>query len=168
MVTGVRGLCTGLGPAIFGIIFTLFGIDKVLDDVEKVPVVPDSSNASDVGTTGELTNDSILPGPPFLFGGCSGKPNTQNQVRIMILKLSLRSFSWRCFRRKRRPASEENEAAVARQKTATQSRSAHYSNKTFSIKKASQDYEYKKSSINTNHLKQKINSVFSFSVAPLL
>lgn len=69
MVTGVRGLCTGLGPAIFGIIFTLFGIDKVLDDVDKVPVVP--SNTSDVGTPGEIANDSILPGPPFLFGGCS-------------------------------------------------------------------------------------------------
>ena len=84
MVTGVRGLCTGLGPAIFGIIFTLFGIDKVLDDVDKVPIVP--SNTSDVGTPAEIANDSILPGPPFLFGGCSGKPNTQNHVYIMILK----------------------------------------------------------------------------------
>lgn len=71
MVTGVRGLCTGLGPAIFGIIFTLFGIDDVLNDVEKVPVVPDSANASDVSVSGEIPNDSILPGPPFLFGGCS-------------------------------------------------------------------------------------------------
>ena len=89
MVTGVRGLCTGLGPAIFGIIFTLFGIDKVLDDVEKVPVVPDSSNASDVGTTGELTNDSILPGPPFLFGGCSGKPNTRKSSSHYDFKVIL-------------------------------------------------------------------------------
>lgn len=73
MVTGVRGLCTGLGPAIFGIIFTLFGITGVLDDVEKVPLSPDSTNASDTSAATDLPHDSILPGPPFLFGGCSGK-----------------------------------------------------------------------------------------------
>jgi len=82
MVTGVRGLCTGLGPAIFGIIFTLFGIDDVLNDVEKVPVVPDSANASDVSVSGEIPNDSILPGPPFLFGGCSGKEYSKLSSQI--------------------------------------------------------------------------------------
>ena len=71
MVTGVRGLCTGLGPAIFGIIFTLFGVDGVLDDVEKVPVAPEP-NSSDISSVGDLPYDSIMPGPPFLFGGCSG------------------------------------------------------------------------------------------------
>ena len=27
MVTGVRGLCNGLGPAMFGLIFSLFHVD---------------------------------------------------------------------------------------------------------------------------------------------
>ena len=27
MITGVRGLCNGLGPAMFGLIFSLFHVD---------------------------------------------------------------------------------------------------------------------------------------------
>ena len=60
MVTGVRGLCTGLGPAIFGLIFYIFNVDvegnnDIVVDPSKEPVV----------------DSRILPGPPFLFGGCS-------------------------------------------------------------------------------------------------
>jgi hypothetical protein len=35
MITGVRGLCNGLGPAMFGLIFSLFHVDlneKVADN----------------------------------------------------------------------------------------------------------------------------------------
>lgn len=73
MVTGVRGLCTGLGPAIFGIIFTLFGIDGVLDDVQlKIdPLADPNSSIEDSQLSNHPQINSILPGPPFLFGGCS-------------------------------------------------------------------------------------------------
>lgn len=52
MVTGMRGLCNGLGPAMFGVIFYLFHVDldgksvstlhmtnKTLETVENVPKV---------------------------------------------------------------------------------------------------------------------------------
>ncbi|KAM7357364.1 hippocampus abundant transcript 1 protein isoform 2-T2 [Cochliomyia hominivorax] len=55
MVTGMRGLCNGLGPAMFGVIFYLFNVDlnneKTLQE--------------------NVTNDYWFqfPGPPFVFGG---------------------------------------------------------------------------------------------------
>uniref|UniRef100_A0A673HK94 Hippocampus abundant transcript 1 protein n=1 Tax=Sinocyclocheilus rhinocerous TaxID=307959 RepID=A0A673HK94_9TELE len=52
MITGIRGLCNGLGPALYGFIFYIFHVE--LDQVpEKEP------------------DSSIIPGPPFLFGACS-------------------------------------------------------------------------------------------------
>ena len=60
MVTGVRGLCTGLGPAIFGLIFHIFNVN-VEGDAD--PENPEQGEP--------LVDDRILPGPPFLFGGCS-------------------------------------------------------------------------------------------------
>uniref|UniRef100_A0A8C2H0N3 Hippocampus abundant transcript 1 protein-like n=1 Tax=Cyprinus carpio TaxID=7962 RepID=A0A8C2H0N3_CYPCA len=52
MVTGIRGLCNGLGPALYGFIFYIFHVE--LDQVpEKEP------------------DSAIIPGPPFLFGACS-------------------------------------------------------------------------------------------------
>uniref|UniRef100_A0A3B4BYK2 Hippocampus abundant transcript 1 protein n=1 Tax=Pygocentrus nattereri TaxID=42514 RepID=A0A3B4BYK2_PYGNA len=53
MITGIRGLCNGLGPALYGFIFYIFHVE--LDEV------PDTG--ADV--------DAIIPGPPFLFGACS-------------------------------------------------------------------------------------------------
>ena len=38
VVTGIRGLCNGLGPALFGFIFYLFHVD--LNDPDPVPTVP--------------------------------------------------------------------------------------------------------------------------------
>ncbi|XP_033104117.1 hippocampus abundant transcript-like protein 1 [Anneissia japonica] len=63
MVTGIRGLCNGLGPALFGFIFYIFHVD--LDDV-----------GDDFGDTESKTQlkppayATIVPGPPFLFGAC--------------------------------------------------------------------------------------------------
>uniref|UniRef100_A0A8C9VWW3 Hippocampus abundant transcript 1 protein n=1 Tax=Scleropages formosus TaxID=113540 RepID=A0A8C9VWW3_SCLFO len=51
MITGIRGLCNGLGPALYGFIFYIF-------HVELKAVADDSQ-------------DAIIPGPPFLFGACS-------------------------------------------------------------------------------------------------
>ncbi|XP_046984665.1 hippocampus abundant transcript 1 protein [Schistocerca americana] len=68
MVTGMRGLCNGLGPAMFGVIFYLFHVD-LNEDPSKIrserPI-----NLGDNGTTGQM-HDSLqplVPGPPFVFG----------------------------------------------------------------------------------------------------
>ena len=38
MITGMRGLCNGLGPAMFGLIFSLFHVD--LSEKSLPPEVP--------------------------------------------------------------------------------------------------------------------------------
>ncbi|KAG9355032.1 hypothetical protein JZ751_001745 [Albula glossodonta] len=63
MITGIRGLCNGLGPALYGFIFFLFNVE--LNDID--PVQTDKTkplpNPTDKGLT--------VPGPPFLFGACT-------------------------------------------------------------------------------------------------
>ncbi|TSK53775.1 Hippocampus abundant transcript 1 protein [Bagarius yarrelli] len=62
MITGIRGLCNGLGPALYGFIFYIFHVE--LDEV------PDGGE--DVESHTQLHQQSaIIPGPPFLFGACS-------------------------------------------------------------------------------------------------
>uniref|UniRef100_A0A7N6BXF9 Major facilitator superfamily (MFS) profile domain-containing protein n=1 Tax=Anabas testudineus TaxID=64144 RepID=A0A7N6BXF9_ANATE len=56
MITGIRGLCNGLGPALYGFIFFLFNVELI--DVEPV-------------AGKQNTEKSIIPGPPFLFGACA-------------------------------------------------------------------------------------------------
>lgn len=58
MITGIRGLCNGLGPALYGFIFFLFNVE--LNDMQPVE-----------GRTSDNTEKSIIPGPPFLFGACA-------------------------------------------------------------------------------------------------
>ncbi|KAK9971197.1 hypothetical protein ABG768_027085 [Culter alburnus] len=59
MITGIRGLCNGLGPAMFGFIFFLFNVE--LKEMNPVP------NPITPGTE----EKSAIPGPPFLFGACT-------------------------------------------------------------------------------------------------
>ncbi|XP_063050847.1 hippocampus abundant transcript-like protein 1 [Engraulis encrasicolus] len=59
MITGIRGLCNGLGPALYGIIFFLFNVE--LNELDP----NDSSIPKDPKT------EPTIPGPPFLFGACS-------------------------------------------------------------------------------------------------
>jgi hypothetical protein len=61
MVTGMRGLCTGMGPAMFGVIFYLFHVD-LKEDKDEVPNGQNhTSRPMDVVT-------ELVPGPPFVFG----------------------------------------------------------------------------------------------------
>uniref|UniRef100_A0AAR2JDT4 Major facilitator superfamily domain containing 14B n=1 Tax=Pygocentrus nattereri TaxID=42514 RepID=A0AAR2JDT4_PYGNA len=60
MITGIRGLCNGLGPALFGFIFFLFNVE--LNEIGPVDRDP-ASTVSD--------ESSVIPGPPFLFGACT-------------------------------------------------------------------------------------------------
>ncbi|XP_058640654.1 hippocampus abundant transcript 1 protein isoform X2 [Onychostoma macrolepis] len=60
MITGIRGLCNGLGPALFGFIFFLFNVElKEMSPVDPSPVSPDTEEKR------------AIPGPPFLFGACT-------------------------------------------------------------------------------------------------
>ncbi|XP_042191457.1 hippocampus abundant transcript 1 protein isoform X1 [Callorhinchus milii] len=65
MITGIRGLCNGLGPALYGFIFYIF-------HVELIEVPENEVGSLDSRTThNHSQQSSILPGPPFLFGACS-------------------------------------------------------------------------------------------------
>lgn len=54
MITGIRGLCNGLGPALYGFIFFMFNVEL--------------SDISPVGGRSQIVQSSLVPGPPFLFG----------------------------------------------------------------------------------------------------
>ncbi|CAO2596465.1 Hippocampus abundant transcript-like protein 1 [Lemmus lemmus] len=57
IITGIRGLCNGLGPALYGFIFYLF-------HVELNELGPDLNSDDDP------LQGAFIPGPPFLFGAC--------------------------------------------------------------------------------------------------
>jgi len=66
MVTGIRGLCTGLGPAMYGVVFYLFHVD-LNEDHDK----NNNSNHTHPSNSTDMNMDFItqlMPGPPFVFG----------------------------------------------------------------------------------------------------
>ncbi|XP_063234270.1 hippocampus abundant transcript 1 protein isoform X2 [Bacillus rossius redtenbacheri] len=67
MVTGMRGLCNGLGPAMFGVIFYLFHVD-LNEDHSKLPEA--RPHIVDNGTASHIfeSMQPLVPGPPFVFG----------------------------------------------------------------------------------------------------
>ena len=61
----MRGLCNGLGPAMFGLIFSLFHVDLT----EKDNTVDESINSTVMEVPQSfLMVAQIVPGPPFVFG----------------------------------------------------------------------------------------------------
>lgn len=74
MITGMRSLCNGLGPAVYGFIFYLFHVD--LNEAPPVsgmsadgrpifhPTTPSSNNMS----LKSPTDAQLVPAPPFVFG----------------------------------------------------------------------------------------------------
>lgn len=73
MVTGMRGLCNGLGPAMFGVVFYLFHVDLNDDhhssshSIDQVLI----QNSSTQHLANGIINDEyshLLPGPPFVIG----------------------------------------------------------------------------------------------------
>uniref|UniRef100_A0A8C1MST7 Hippocampus abundant transcript 1 protein n=2 Tax=Cyprinus carpio TaxID=7962 RepID=A0A8C1MST7_CYPCA len=63
MITGIRGLCNGLGPALYGFVFYLF-------HVENLSVLQNMYPPTNLSASVPLQS-AIIPGPPFLFGACS-------------------------------------------------------------------------------------------------
>ncbi|XP_063698893.1 hippocampus abundant transcript 1 protein isoform X2 [Culicoides brevitarsis] len=74
MVTGMRGLCNGLGPAMFGVIFYLFHVDLNVDHslTPHYPsdhiILPPPGNATPIHVRPEEIVSEGVPGPPFVFG----------------------------------------------------------------------------------------------------
>lgn len=79
MITGMRGLCNGLGPAVFGLIFSLFHVD--LKDQMTNPDLGHHveahhrghffANGSRMPNPTEMSRNAegmLVPGPPFVFG----------------------------------------------------------------------------------------------------
>ncbi|KFP23123.1 Hippocampus abundant transcript 1 protein, partial [Egretta garzetta] len=90
MITGIRGLCNGLGPALYGFIFYIFHVE-----LNELPM-PEAPSGGGAVTQYHLQQNSIIPGPPFLFGACS--------VLLALLvalfipehtNLSVRSSNWK-------------------------------------------------------------------------
>lgn len=64
IVTGIRGLCNGIGPALYGLIFYLFHVDLsglgiAKDHHRNNTMIPEVTNIT-----------KVMPGPPFIFGSC--------------------------------------------------------------------------------------------------
>uniref|UniRef100_A0A1E1XAJ0 Putative transporter add1 major facilitator superfamily n=1 Tax=Amblyomma aureolatum TaxID=187763 RepID=A0A1E1XAJ0_9ACAR len=66
MITGMRGLCNGLGPAVFGFIFYLFHVDLN----EAPPMTMGSAPPALATANGSMVPNELrfIPGPPFVFG----------------------------------------------------------------------------------------------------
>ncbi|XP_029474073.1 hippocampus abundant transcript-like protein 1 isoform X2 [Rhinatrema bivittatum] len=62
MITGIRGLCNGLGPALYGFVFFLFHVE-----LSGLAPAPNSDKTMQDPTDAR----TIIPGPPFLFGACA-------------------------------------------------------------------------------------------------
>jgi hypothetical protein len=72
MVNGVRGLCNGLGPALFGFIFYLFNVNLNQAVLPLSTTISTPSNRTTIRINEKTIHSSMLsrdvPGPPFLFG----------------------------------------------------------------------------------------------------
>ena len=70
MVTGIRGLCNGIGPALYGFIFWIFRVNLNETtgggNASSMNTGNQSIDSNDFSHTYAMTH--LLPGPPFLFG----------------------------------------------------------------------------------------------------
>ncbi|KAM6302672.1 hippocampus abundant transcript-like protein 1 isoform 2-T2 [Podargus strigoides] len=62
IITGIRGLCNGLGPALYGFIFFLFHVE-----LNELP--PDQTSGKKAMQDPD-NKRAVIPGPPFLVGAC--------------------------------------------------------------------------------------------------
>ena len=67
MITGMRGLCNGLGPAMYGLIFSLFHIE-LNEPTESSNAAAAQPAAANVTLEPSDLMSDIVPGPPFVFG----------------------------------------------------------------------------------------------------
>ncbi|CAH8599422.1 unnamed protein product [Schistosoma intercalatum] len=67
LITGIRGLCNGLGPALFGLFFYIFRVD-LNEHTSGVHIINKDKSNSLVSDTVQLLQERLIPGPPFAFG----------------------------------------------------------------------------------------------------
>ncbi|CAH8616780.1 unnamed protein product [Schistosoma margrebowiei] len=67
LITGIRGLCNGLGPALFGLFFYIFRVD-LNEHTSGVHIINKDKSNSLVSDTVQLLQERLMPGPPFAFG----------------------------------------------------------------------------------------------------
>lgn len=68
IITGMRGLCSGLGPAVFGFIFYLFHVDLNTDHADDELHKPNGSSLGNSTSPQIISSPNLVPGPPFVFG----------------------------------------------------------------------------------------------------
>ncbi|CAL8070459.1 unnamed protein product [Calicophoron daubneyi] len=70
LIAGIRGLCGGLGPALFGLIFYIFRVDLNDQSTDQSPGSGGRSATILPGSSEHLKQlqAQFLPGPPFAFG----------------------------------------------------------------------------------------------------
>lgn len=69
MITGMRGLCNGLGPAVYGFIFYLFHVDLNEETKVQAAMAQATAHRGSNFTTMRFTGmPQLIPGPPFVFG----------------------------------------------------------------------------------------------------
>ncbi|CAF0705625.1 unnamed protein product [Brachionus calyciflorus] len=66
MVTGIRGLCNGIGPALYGFIFWIFRVS--LNETSANGNASQSITENNTSSKATYASTHLLPGPPFLFG----------------------------------------------------------------------------------------------------
>ncbi|CAH8865405.1 unnamed protein product [Trichobilharzia szidati] len=69
LVTGIRGLCGGLGPALFGLFFYIFRVD-LNEHTSGVHITTNNDpNKSLIPPSAvQILQEQLMPGPPFAFG----------------------------------------------------------------------------------------------------
>lgn len=67
MITGIRGLCNGIGPALFGFVFYVFHVDLEEGESQTVHVTASTNHT----TMQDPYGKTIVSGAPFLFGAGS-------------------------------------------------------------------------------------------------
>ncbi|CAH8591290.1 unnamed protein product [Heterobilharzia americana] len=68
LVTGIRGLCGGLGPALFGLFFYIFKVDLNEHTSGTQINNKDPSKSLVLPSSVQTLQELLMPGPPFAFG----------------------------------------------------------------------------------------------------
>jgi hypothetical protein len=132
MVTGIRGLCNGLGPAMYGLIFYLFHVD--LNEKEVARLEPGPSMANDTNKDRELNTSftELVPGPPFVFGSL-----------LVILAILVAAFIPDTEGKSSSFRSEDLSSAEKRRRERTAEVRKHLSDDSYSDNGVDSDNEYK-------------------------
>lgn len=133
MVTGIRGLCNGLGPAMYGLIFYLFHVD--LNEKEVARAGQAFANETSVGDHEPSAMNAfkaLVPGPPFIFGSL-----------MVILAILVAAFIPESSSMSSSFKTEEGSSSEKRRRERTAELRKHLSDDSYSDNGPDSDNEYK-------------------------